>query len=96
MCWKCKTNIEKPEIITRSSDCPVCGASLRCCKNCIYFDVGSHYDCHETVDELVKDKEAANFCDYFKAKIIFSSDTNTSQADKISKARDAFAALFGD
>ena len=94
MCWKCKNNIEKPDLITRTSECSFCGAYLHCCKNCIFYEPGSHYDCHETIDELVKDKESSNFCDYFKAKRTF--DSSQAQSDKAAKARDAFAALFGE
>jgi hypothetical protein len=94
MCWKCKSNIDNTEFITRTAECSVCGSYLHCCKNCTFYAPGSHYDCHETIDELVKDKETANFCDSFKAKTTFASDTKTR--DKAEKARDAFAALFGD
>ena len=90
MCWKCKKDINSDTKITRSSTCPVCGSDLHCCKNCVYFSPGSHYDCHEDVDELVTDKERSNFCDYFKAKLKFDS----SSSDKNQKAIDAFNALF--
>ena len=54
---------------------------------------GSHYDCHETVDELVKDKERSNFCGMFSPKRNFA--TNGSGTDeRKTKAVDAFNALF--
>lgn len=96
MCWKCKINTVDVNSISRSTECPVCHSDLHCCKNCSFYEVGSHYDCHETIDELVKDKEKANFCDFFKAKVYGSSSANSNSAsDKAQDARDAFSKLFG-
>lgn len=67
---------------------------LHSCKNCIYYAPGSHFDCHETVDELVIDKEEANFCDSFKVKRSFSGGT-PSAPDKVAAAKKAFDSLFG-
>ena len=93
MCWKCKSPIGQTEIY-RTSTCAVCGADLHACKNCEFYAPDSHYDCHETVDEEVRDKERANFCDSFKAKKTF--DGAAKADDAASKARDAFASLFGN
>lgn len=100
MCWKCGNSIESGKVIGRQTVCPFCGNYLHCCKNCKFYDVGSHYDCHETVDELVTDKESANFCDYFSPKNSFVAGKNgfTQQggSDAKDKARDAFNSLFGN
>ncbi|MCR5614078.1 hypothetical protein [Treponema sp.] len=109
MCKKCGTPITETSI-TRSSTCTTCGADLHSCINCKFYSPGSHYDCHETVDELVKDKERANFCDSFNVnRAIGASGTGSavtsssgatfgasgaSQVDKAAKARAAFDALF--
>ncbi len=54
---------------------------------------GSHYDCHESVDDPVRDKERANFCGMFSVKRNF--DLNGSGMDDMkAKAVDAFNALF--
>ena len=96
MCWKCKSPIEQTEIY-RSSTCPACGADLHACKNCQFYAPGNHYDCHETVDEEVRDKERANFCDSFRAKKTFDGTAGGAKADDAAaKARDAFASLFGN
>ena len=93
MCWKCGNNVEI-ETISRVTECPVCHADLHSCKNCEYYSPGSHYDCGETVDELVKDKEKANFCDYFKFANKSSAKNNSD--DAAAKAKKAFDSLFGD
>lgn len=95
MCWKCKKAIEISEIY-RTSTCPVCGTDLHSCKNCQFYAPGSHYNCHETVDEEVRDKERANFCDFFRAKKLFDGAASGKTDDAAAKARDAFASLFGN
>lgn len=93
MCWKCKEPIAAGLEIFRSTDCPHCGAALHSCVNCRFYQPGSHYDCHETVDEEVQDKEAANFCEYFSVNL--SPTASNSCADKKKQAaRNAFDNLF--
>ena len=82
MCWKCGSDIVLTSPVQRSSECPVCHADLRSCRNCTFYSPGSHYDCHETVDELVKDKERSNFCDSFKVKTHFPSVKKSDEARK--------------
>ncbi|NLM01261.1 MAG: hypothetical protein GX220_07415 [Treponema sp.] len=94
MCWKCGKDIDKNEQIFRTSTCSICGSDLHCCRNCKFYSPGSYYDCHETVDELVQDKEKSNFCDYFK--VMFSFEKSSKFAKEKAKAKDAFAALFGE
>ncbi len=80
MCWKCGTDVDAGVPVTRSAACPVCGADLHSCRNCVYYEPGSHYDCHETVDELVADKERANFCASFKIRADFGGKTAAQSA----------------
>lgn len=90
-CWKCKKEIFI-EKIARTTECPLCHADLHCCKNCRFYSLGSHFDCKETVEELVLDKDKANFCDFFVLK-----DFNlTAGDDKAAKAKAQVAALFGE
>lgn len=93
-CYHCGQEIAEGSPIVRSSECPSCRRDLRVCRNCRHFSPGSHWDCRETVSDQVVDKERANFCDWFKL-----GDQGRSGAggdDKAQKARDGFAALFGD
>ncbi|WP_298533367.1 hypothetical protein [uncultured Treponema sp.] len=93
MCKKCGKPISQTQIF-RTSTCEFCGADLHSCVNCKFYSPGSHYDCHETIDELVKDKESANFCDYFSVAQI-DAGTGNQGSSKSDQARAAFAALFG-
>lgn len=95
MCWKCKKNTVTTSIY-RNSECPVCNTDLHSCLNCKFYDESSHYECKETIDELVKDKERQNFCDYFVEKQYdLTSDNSSKSVDDAKKsARDAFNSLF--
>jgi hypothetical protein len=82
--------------VFRSSVCPYCGKDLRVCLNCRFYSPGSHWECGETIDEPVKDKDRANFCSFFsfkRAKGAAPGQEGTSSQDS---ARDAFKKLFGD
>ena len=100
VCWKCRKEINITEI-HRGTECPLCKADLRCCKACRFYSPGSHYDCKETVDDNITDKEKANFCDYFSAKKDFTAGSGgaggsgSGMDDKAKAAKDAFNALFG-
>lgn len=89
MCWKCGQEITD-EFVTRDSECPVCKADLHSCRNCCYYRPGNRYDCHETIEEPVTDKERRNFCSEFKVKRSFSGGTGKASAE----AKKAFEALF--
>lgn len=89
MCRKCGKMIEEGQIY-RTSVCPFCGADLHSCINCRFYSPDSHYGCKETVDELVKDKERANFCDFYSAV----RNPFEASEDASLKASAAAAALF--
>ena len=93
MCKKCGKPISQTSI-GRSSTCEFCGADLHSCINCKFYSPGSHYDCHESVDEVIKDKERANFCDYF-SPAQSTGGSLSSKEDKAAKAKAALDALFG-
>ena len=37
------------------------------CKNCRFYDPTAYNECREPSAEVVREKERANFCDYFEA-----------------------------
>lgn len=96
MCWKCGKTTIITHLVSRADECDSCGADIRCCKNCTYYEPGSHYDCHETIDELVKDKESANFCGFFKLAPTISKDSFSKKPKPSRDAKNAFNSLFGD
>lgn len=92
MCWKCSNPIDDSITVFRSSTCPVCGTDLHSCRNCRFYSPGSHYDCHETVEELVVDKERSNFCDWFSVAKNFSESSKDNSLKNDAKAN--FDKLF--
>ncbi len=63
------------------------------CRMCVFFDPQVARQCREDDAEEVKEKERANFCDYFKPNPN-AHDPRFASAE--SRAKDQLAALFGD
>jgi hypothetical protein len=51
--------------VGRRDECPFCHADLHCCLNCRFHDLSAPKQCREPVAENVREKDKANFCDYF-------------------------------
>lgn len=54
------------ETVTRRDECPKCKTELHVCLNCSFFDEKKAYGCKEERADPPRDKERANFCEYFK------------------------------
>jgi hypothetical protein len=92
-CWKCGASIAELSLpLSRLDECKKCGAELHACKLCEFYNVTVAKHCRETIAEEVKDKERANFCDYFKPRP--GAYSNAGQ-DAASKAKSDLEALFG-
>jgi hypothetical protein len=82
--------------------CTSCGKDLRVCKNCRFYLPGASNDCRETSAEPVKDKERANFCDWFSVNPVLRNGAGSSSKEGsppkeggVNKnARSAFDDLF--
>jgi len=96
MCWKCGKITKIDGNVSRSDVCPSCGADIHCCKNCVFYAPEAHYECHETIDELIKDKERANFCDFFKLQPQINSNKVDKNFIKAEEAKNTFNSLFKD
>ncbi len=87
-CFQCQSEIEvsfdRP--IGRHSTCEKCGADAKVCLNCKHYDKSAHWECKESIESVVKDKDRANFCDHFQARAENSLKTS---------ALDAANRLFG-
>jgi len=94
-CFFCGYEYPHTFEVFRSTICPGCSRDVKICKNCKFYSPGAHWDCRETVPELVKEKDKANFCSYFKFN---ESAQEKDEGDKTKQeeAKDAFNKLFGD
>lgn len=92
-CHRCGTAaaLLDNEVVSRRDECSNCGADMRCCANCRYFDPSKSNQCAEAQADLVSDKEAANFCDWFKPRTTVDLVGNKSTKDD---AKKAFEDLF--
>ena len=69
VCWKCGSSLKDvPVPFSRRAECPACHAELHVCRICHYYDPRVHGQCIEDRAEDVREKERANFCDYFKPR----------------------------
>jgi hypothetical protein len=85
LCYNCKTKISLAGQPSRSQTCPQCAAYLRCCRNCRFYDPQAHNQCREPQAEWVKDKEMANFCDYFEAATKTVSEKSARKEEALRK-----------
>lgn len=93
VCWKCGASLEALSLpLQRLDECKQCGAELHVCKLCEWYHTSVAKHCREPIAEEVKDKERANFCDYFKPRPNAYSNVAQSAAEK---AKNELETLFG-
>ena len=92
-CWKCGGSLVEYTLpLRRIEECRACRAELHVCRMCEFYDTAKAKHCRETIADEVKDKQRANFCDYFKPTPTAWQPGATTAADK---ARAELEALFG-
>ncbi|RMD91425.1 MAG: hypothetical protein D6813_07660 [Calditrichaeota bacterium] len=89
-CYKCHTEIKLDHKPTRQETCPKCLAYLHCCMNCRFYDPNVHNQCREPQAEWVKDKEMANFCDYFDPSTQLRTDESKRREEALKKLNELF------
>ena len=66
ICYNCGFDVVTERKIFRQDTCPECDSYLRCCLNCTFYDPVAYHECREPQARWTRDKESANFCDYFE------------------------------
>lgn len=92
-CHSCGGELTKDNVF-RSSLCPVCGKAVRVCLNCKFHSPVAHWECRESISELVREKDLANFCDFFSLNDNVGKPTDWK--DGSSDVRTAFDRLFDE
>jgi len=93
VCWKCGASLAELSLpLRRLDECKTCGAELHACKLCEFYSTAVAKHCREPIAEEVKDKDRANFCDYFKPR---PGAFSTIATDAAAKAKAELDALFG-
>ncbi len=93
-CFFCGAEIPAKTKIYRNTLCDHCGNPLKICRNCTFYDSGAPHECLEHISEPVRDKEAANFCEFFVLDPYAGSGKHIPQDH--TKAKDDFNSLFSD
>ncbi len=84
VCWKCGASLKTLTLpLRRLEQCLECEAELHVCRMCESFNPRLRSDCDEPMAEDVREKERANFCDYFKPRpnaYVPTDDAKTEEA----------------
>ena len=91
-CWKCAQLIDLPPAsrVGSRDTCPRCDRDLHSCRNCNFYDPSKHNQCSEPQAEWVRDKEAANYCDFYRPNPVLSAKSSPPSSD----AKKKFDSLF--
>jgi hypothetical protein len=93
VCWKCGAALAALSLpLRRLDECPKCRAELHVCRMCAEYDTRVAKHCREPIAEEVRDKEQANFCDFFKPRPGAYTAPNTAE---VAKSQAELAKLFG-
>jgi hypothetical protein len=97
MCYYCGEAIPAGRSIGFSETCASCGKDLHVCVMCSFHQPGAHWDCRETIDAQVPDKEKRNFCEWFSPDLRYGkAGTGRPEARSAAdSAKSAFDSLFG-
>lgn len=96
MCYYCGDAVPEEPKPGFSEICPRCGKDMHVCLMCRFYSPGLHWDCRETVDVHVLEKDRRNFCEWFALDPAFAVKTAGlgKPRDAAETARTAFEALF--
>lgn len=94
VCWKCGTSLATLSLpLRRLEVCPECDSELHVCRLCRFYDPNAIEQCTEEDADEVRNKERANFCDYFKPR---SGAYRVHDSSKTEAAKSELNALFGE
>ena len=88
-CFKCANELDFERVkMQRTDQCIHCGADMHCCRNCEYWEPGSHNQCREHIAEYISDRERMNHCTHFTYR------NGAPEATDADKAKDRLKSLF--
>jgi predicted RNA-binding Zn-ribbon protein involved in translation (DUF1610 family) len=77
--------------IASESACPKCKSDLHTCRQCMYFDPGSRFECRKPITARILNKGGGNTCELFASRTVIERETSSGAP---TDARQAFANLF--
>ena len=90
-CAQCGTVLQS---IPPTGLCPKCNFELHSCKQCMYFDPGSRFECMQPIKERIAKKDARNDCTFYEIRVTREKETSTPASLRPNDARQAFENLF--
>ena len=87
LCFSCQKELPIIDKVGFREECYSCRADVHCCKNCDFYDPKSYNECRETSADVVREKDRANYCDFFKPNM--AGKEKSSQADAMKAAAEA-------
>ena len=93
-CYRCGENLASLSLpLSRRDLCPACSTELHVCRMCGHYDPQAVDQCREDDAERVRDKETANFCDWF---VPVGGRFDVQGRGAADRASAELSALFGD
>lgn len=93
VCWRCGADLATITLpLRRREECSACRAELHVCRMCQFYDRRITRQCRQDDAEEVRNKDQANFCDWFKPR---SGAFDAAGAAAQQRASDQLDALFG-
>jgi hypothetical protein len=86
-CFHCHKELKFSDKVARRDECPHCRNDVHVCKNCEFYDPKAYNECHEPQAEVTREKDRANYCDYFTPRT--KGLNPLSQADLLKAAAEA-------
>ena len=93
-CHNCGRTLQNLGTITEKTACPHCNAALHCCRTCRHFDTAARHQCRAEIVEPVGDKNKANRCPEYQARLVLDVTGRRSGTPKSNDPRSAFENLF--
>jgi hypothetical protein len=90
VCALCSEEVAADKYFSRKSVCPKCGGDLHICLNCGFYSETAHNKCTEPKSEFQRNRDKANFCDYFVFAEGRSASSDAAKADTLRKLDDLF------
>jgi hypothetical protein len=89
LCFSCQKELKFSDLkIGFREECPYCRADVHVCKNCLFWDPKVYNECKETAADVVREKDRANYCEFFKLKC--SSGVDSQKVDLRAQAEALF------
>ena len=94
VCWKCGGSLKALELpYSRRDECPHCHAELHVCRLCKHYAPRLTSLCNHDYTDPPRDRDRANFCDYFKPRKNAYQKLDARQSDL---SRNQLSELFGE